>query len=310
MALFSRFSRSKEPKEAEPLLDLLDPDFLRRLESLALSSRRAARGLLRGEQRTKKRGSGVEFADHRPYAEGDDIRFLDISAYQRFGKLLLRVFEEEEDQSVYLLVDVSASMGSGSGRKLQQAQRLAAALGYVALTSLDRVTLASLTDRVVSRMPTVRGKQHLLTLLRFLAGLRAEGSTDLGRALGAFTAQHRRRGLCILISDLHDPRGFEQAINVLRYRRFEVGVIELVDRADARVPLRGDLRLVDVETGRERLVTVTDALAREAEQELDRRRANIERFCRAKGVAHFSAEVDTPFERVVLNLLARGSMLK
>lgn len=310
MPLFSRFSRPKEPEGAEPELDLFEPDFLRRLESLALSSRRAARGLLRGDQRTKKRGSGVEFADHRPYAEGDDIRFLDLSAYQRFGKLLLRVFEEEEDQSVYVLIDVSASMGGGAGKKLQQAQRLAAALGYVALTSLDRVTLVALSDRVVSRMPTVRGKQHLLTLLRFLAALRAEGSTDLGRALTAFTAQHRRRGLCILISDLHDPRGFEQSINVLRYRRFEVGVVQLVDRADARVPQRGDLRLVDVETGRERLVTVTDAVATGAERELDRRRASVERFCRSKGVAHFAADVDAPFERIVLDLLARGGMLK
>src|SRR5690242_13193427 len=140
-------------------VDLFDEEFLRKLESLAVMNKRSVEGTRRGERRSKKKGGGVEFADHRNYVAGDDIRFLDWGVYQRFGKLLLRLFEEEEDLSLYFLVDTSASMGMYGAAKLNQAAQVTAALCYLGLSSLDRVSICTIADRITGRMAPTRGKQ-------------------------------------------------------------------------------------------------------------------------------------------------------
>src|SRR5271156_500930 len=119
--------------------DLFDDEFQRKLEYLALVSRRMFAGRLRAERRTKKSGSGVEFADHREYQPGDDFRYLDWNIYQRFDRLLVRLYEEEEDLAIYFIIDASASMAFGDGKKLRYAKRVAAALASVGLANLDRV---------------------------------------------------------------------------------------------------------------------------------------------------------------------------
>src|SRR5579863_6901878 len=123
--------------------DLFDDDFQRKLEYLSLVSRKVFAGRLRAERRTKKSGSGVEFADHREYQSGDDFRSLDWNVYQRFGRLLVRLYEEEEDLAIYFIVDVSASMGFSEEKKLRYAKQVCAALAYVGLANLDRVTLVT-----------------------------------------------------------------------------------------------------------------------------------------------------------------------
>src|SRR5512136_1349897 len=123
--------------------DLFDDEFQRKLDYLALVSRRVFAGRLRAERRTKKSGSGVEFADHRDYQPGDDFRYLDWNVYQRFGRLLLRLYEEEEDLAIYFIVDASASMAFGDGKKLRYAKKICAALAYVGLANLDRVSIVS-----------------------------------------------------------------------------------------------------------------------------------------------------------------------
>jgi len=140
----SRISRRPPPANDE---ELFDDDFQRKLDYLAIVSRRVFAGRLRAERRTKKSGSGVEFADHRDYVPGDDFRYLDWNVYQRFGRLLVRLYEEEEDLSIYLVIDSSSSMGFPSKRKFRYAQRLAAALAYVGLANLDRITIVATTDR-------------------------------------------------------------------------------------------------------------------------------------------------------------------
>src|SRR5689334_8252444 len=192
----------KEPRagadSVRPAADLFDDEFQRKLETLAIVSRRVFAGRMRAERRSKKRGSGVEFADHRDYVEGDDFRFVDWNVYQRFGKLLLRLYEEEEDLSIYFLVDCSLSMGFGSGRKFDQARRLAAALGYVGLANLDRVGIMGVSDEVVSQLQPTRGKARIFKVFQFLRELEPSGTTNLGDALGTFVAQHKRRGLAVL----------------------------------------------------------------------------------------------------------------
>ncbi len=300
---------SLPPPSVRGEADLFDDEFQRKLEYLAIVSRRVFAGRLRAERRTRKTGSGIEFADHREYVAGDDFRYLDWNLYQRLGRLLLRLFEEEEDLSIYLILDTSSSMGFGRNKKIIYGKRLAAALAYIGLANLDRVAIVTTTDKVLDRMPPTRGKQRIFKVFQFLREARADGTTDLGAALRVFVSQHKRRGLAVLVSDLYDPAGFEQGINVLRYNKFEPFVLHIIDRSDASPPLRGDVRLYDCETGEEREVTVTSRVLQKYKEAYDQYLLDVQNFCASKQVSYVSADTSVPFDEMVLRVLRRGGIV-
>ncbi len=289
---------------------LFDEQFQRKLDYLAIVSRRVFAGRLRAERRTKKSGSGVEFADHREYQPGDDFRYLDWNAYQRFDRLLVRLFEEEEDLAIYFILDTSASMGFDQGRKLRYAKQVCAALAYVGLANLDRVSIVTTSDRVLERMAETRGKARIFKAFRFLGEVEAGGPTDLEDAMKTFVAQHKRRGLAVLIGDLYDPAGFERGINVLRYNKFDPFVVHIVDPSEARPKLHGDVLVYDCETGDEREVTVTaKVLARFAEAHAQYL-ARVERYCSTHQVPYVAASVDVAFDEMILRVFRRGGFLR
>jgi uncharacterized protein (DUF58 family) len=299
-------SRRAPPKDDE----LFGDDFQRKLDYLAIVSKKVFAGRMRAERRTKKSGSGVEFADHRDYQPGDDFRYLDWNVYQRFERLLLRLYEEEEDLSIYLIVDASASMAYGTGQKLRYAKRLAAALAYVGLANLDRVSIVATNDHVMERMPQTRGKARIFKVFRFLTELQPSGVTDLGDALKTFVAQNKRRGLAVLLSDLYDPAGFEKGINVLRYNKFEPFVVHIVDRADATPKLQGDVLLYDCETGEEREVTVTPKVLQKFALAHAEYTDSVARFCSTRQVSHIEADIAVPFDELILRVFRRGGFLR
>ena len=313
---------SLRSRRARPVVtddDLFDDEFQRKLDYLAIVSRRVFAGRMRAERRTKKSGSGIEFADHRDYNPGDDLRTLDWNVYQRFGRLLVRLYEEEEDLSIYLLVDASRSMGFDieskeprprGARKIRFAKRLAAALAYIGLANLDRISVSALSNRIKERMPTTRGKQRIHRVFQFLREVDAEGATGLEDALKQFVAQNKRRGLAVLISDLYDPKGFEQGINVLRYNKFEPFVLHVVDPLDAEPKLHGDVRLYDVETGEEREVTVTKKVLDRYKEAHEKYLHDIEVFCTLKQVPYFKADVNVAFDDLILRIFRRGGFLR
>ena len=183
-----------------------EPTFLARLERLRLLTRRVPAGGFKGEHRATHLGSGIEFADYRPYVEGDDVRHLDWRAYLRFDRLLLRMFEEHGDLAVYILLDCSRSMaptpGADGRRKFDAARRLAAALAYIALATLDRVTLAPYSSHAHQVLGPLHGSRQVWRALDFLANLDTGGDTRLDHAVRQVFGAGRRRGLVILISDL------------------------------------------------------------------------------------------------------------
>lgn len=310
MGLLAWLRRPQAPPPDEGR-DLFDDEFQRKLDYLAVVSRRVFAGRTRAERRTKKSGSGVEFVDYREYAAGDDLRYLDWNLYQRHDRLLIRLFEEEEDLAIYIVVDASSSMGFGGGQKLRQAKRLAAALGYVGLSNLDRVSIAAARGDALEVIPPARGKQRIFPAFEFLRGLKPEGTTDLGAAMKSLVARsQKRRGLAVLLSDLFDPAGFERGINALRFGRFEVVALHLVDPGDARPSLYGDVRLYDCETGDERDVTVTPKLLDRYQKAYDDYRLEIEHFCASKQVPYFVADAAAPFDEIVLRVFRRGGFLR
>jgi hypothetical protein len=137
-----------------------------------------------------------------------------------------------------------------------------------------------------------------------------DGRTDLGEGLKTFVAQHKRRGLAVLITDLYDPAGFEQGINVLRYNKFEPYVLHVVDEREVTPPLRGDVRLYDCETGDEREVTVTDKLLERMRGAYADYQQSIERFCAKNQVPYFRADVSVAFDELVLGVFRRGGFLR
>jgi uncharacterized protein (DUF58 family) len=235
------------PGELDPTV--FDEAFLRQLERLLLLMRSPVRGGLKGGRRSVKRGQSVEFADFRDYALGDDLRQLDWNVLARLEKLFVKLFVEEEDVTITVLLDGSASMASGLPNKLQFAKRAAAALGYIGLASEDRVTVSVLGGRVARRRVSLRGSGRVFRLLAELSAVQpAEGPTDLVTAARHAAAQLSGRGVVILLSDLLDPAA-DRVIRELASTRSELIVLHVLSPQELDPPLEGDLRLVDVESG-------------------------------------------------------------
>ena len=228
---------------------VFDEAFLRQLERLLLLMRSPVRGGLKGGRRSVKRGQSVEFADYREYALGDDLRQLDWNVYARLERLFVKLFIEEEDVTVTLLLDASASMASGRPEKLLFAKRAAAALGYIALASEDRVTVSVMAGRASRRRNGLRGSGRVFRLLSDLSAVEpATGPTDLVAAARHAAAQLTGRGVVVLLSDLLDPAA-DRVIRELAATGSELVIIHVLSPDELDPALEGDLRLVDSETG-------------------------------------------------------------
>lgn len=301
---------SKKPAASKQQGDLFDEAFLKKLEYLYIVSKKVFAGRTRAERRTRKTGAGIEFADHRDYVPGDDFRYLDWNIYGRMDKLLLRLFEEEEDLYIYVLLDTSDSMLMGSPPKLHYGMQVAAALCYVGLANLDRVSLTTFADGPKDRLPPARGKGRIFKVFEFLRSTTPGGTTRLNASLRSFVHQNKRRGLAVLISDFYDPEGYEEAVNLLRYNRFEPFAIQIVDPAEVRPKLKGDLQLIDCETGEIREITVSQRLLESYVREHERYCQELADYCTSKQVPLFRTDSSVPFDELVLKIFRKGGFLR
>lgn len=283
-------------------------DFLAQLERLTLASRRAFRGRSRGERRSPRKGHSVEFCDYRAYGVGDDLRYVDWNVYGRLDRLHVKLFVDEEDLCLHLLVDASRSMDFGRPTKLAYAVRLAAALGFVGLVNLERVGVAVLRDRLSEGWPPTRGRSQFPALLDFLGSVTSSGTTGLNDALGRYAMRAREPGIAVVISDLMDPLGFESGVRALLERRFEVHVVHLLDASELNPMLGGDLRLQDSETGEIRELTVDGEAMRAYRQRLHQFLDRIEAFCRSQEIGYRRLTTDMSLESFMLSQL-RGLVL-
>lgn len=288
-----------------------DPDFLTRLEGLALVSRQLLPGRTMAQRRSRRLGAGVEFADHREYVAGDDYRLIDWNLYARHSELFLKRFHEEEDLHVYLLLDASRSMAVGTPRKFDLACHLTAALAYLALACLDRVAVLVHAEEQVAEFPLTRGKGRIVALLEFLERLEPTGQrTDLARAARTLIQRHRRRGLTIVISDFFDPAGFQPGLDLLRYHRHEVQVVQVYDPEEAQPQHLGDLDLIDVETGTRESVTLDERQLEAYGQAFRTYQDELLGYCRRHGTSGTLASTAMSCEDVVLRLMRQNGAVE
>ena len=290
--------------------DLFNEQFLKKLQKLYIISKKIFTGRIRGERRTKKVGAGIEFADHRDYSAGDDFRYLDWNIYGRTGRLLLRLFEEEEDLYIYILIDVSASMLVGEFNKLDYAKQVAAALAYIGLSNLDRVSIIPYGDKLKGRLPPSRGKGQIHKVFNFLRNLEGGGLTNTRDTLKTFVHQNKRRGIAVVISDFYDPDGWEDGLNFLRYQKFEPLVIQVYDEMELKPNLKGDLHIIDCETGELKEITVTSRLLKKYKEAHTQFCAELEEFCVNRNLLYYKTPVQVPFDELIMTVLRKGGFLR
>jgi uncharacterized protein (DUF58 family) len=283
--------------------ELLSPDFLAQLERFALISRRAFRGHVKGERKSPRKGSSVEFSDYRAYGVGDDIRYVDWNIYGRLDRLYLKLFLDEEDLCLHLLLDASASMDFGQPSKLLYATQLAAALAFVGLMNLERVGVGVLRERIAEGFSPARGRSQVLPLMEFLGGLAPSGRTSLNQGLIQYAWRAREAGLAVVISDLLDLAGYEGGLKALLERRFDVHVIHVLSADEMNPSFGGDLRLLDAETGELRDLTLDGEALRGYRQRLHDFLERAEQLCRRREISYHRVVTDSPVEEFVLRQL-------
>jgi uncharacterized protein (DUF58 family) len=298
------------PFQSEKREPLLSADFMQKLDQLELLSKKIFAGRMKGERRSKRKGQSVEFADYRNYVVGDDLRFLDWNVYARLEHLLIKLFMEEEDLNVSILLDVSKSMDWGAPNKGLYAKRVAAALAYVGLINYDRVNLYTYAGGLVGEMIGVRGRRMTAQVIPFLENAPLDGPSNFAAAGRRFALHHRGGGVAIVISDFMDKSGYENGLRFLLSRRLDIYCIQLLAPDEIDPGLTGDLKLKDIEDGDLAEITISQAL-------LDRYRSRLASYCEAlrnhctrRGITYLFTSTKVPFDTLVMSYLRQRGLLR
>jgi len=288
---------------------ILDATFLKKLEGLSIASRRPFAGQMKGEKRSVKRGTSIEFADYREYSPGDDLRYVDWNTAARLGKMFLKLFVEEEDLYLALLLDTSKSMDFGDPGKLNYAVRLAAALGYIGLTNYDRVSIQTFATSMGSAMPPQRGKSGVWPFFRYLNGITPSGGTDFSVSLKRFASTARNKGIAVVISDFFDPN-WQDGLKALVARGYQVAALHVLSEEEIHPTLAGDLRIIDSETSQAKEMSVNPQLLERYRHTLDLFCEDIETFCHRYGIDYLRTSTALPFEDLVLKYMRQGGIIR
>jgi uncharacterized protein (DUF58 family) len=289
---------------------LLSPQLLAQLERLELVSRKVFRGRMKGERRSKRKGQSVEFADFRQYVPGDDLRFIDWNLFARMERLYLKLFLEEEDLHFYALVDASTSMDFGEPTKLSYAKQLAAALGFIGLCRADRVKIESLGTSNRKPGPTLRGRSSLWRMLEYLDGVEPGENVPLTEGVKNFCLRNTGKGILVLISDLMDKSGYEQALRFLVTQQMDVYLLHVLCPEELNPEIKGDLKLIDCEDEDIAEITVSRPLMDKYKRTLASFIDGAREFCTRRGMSYLMVSTETPVETLVANYLRKRGLVR
>jgi uncharacterized protein (DUF58 family) len=289
---------------------LLDPAFLHKLEQLELVSRKIFVGRMKGERKSKRRGSSVEFAEHRNYTFGDDLRHIDWNVYGRLDKLFLKLFHEEEDLHVYTLLDTSQSMDFGTPTKLRYGKQVAAALAFIGLVNHDRVLMDTFSAQLDKGLHGIRGRSQMWRIIQYLEQLQPEGSSDLTAAAREFAIRHAGKGVVVVISDFLDKNGYQEALRYLLARNMDIYVVHVLSQEEVNPELVGDLRLVDAEDGEAAEITISAPLLKRYKDTLNAFVGGLKQWCTNRGITYIFTTNQNPFDKLILNYLRERGLVK
>jgi uncharacterized protein (DUF58 family) len=292
------------------MANLVSPELLAQLERLELVSRKIFRGRLKGERRSRRKGQSVEFADFRNYVPGDDLRFLDWNLYARLDKLFLKLFLEEEDLHFFALIDASTSMDFGTPTKLHYAKQLAAALGFIGLIRADRIKVEALGGALKEAGPVLRGRRNLWRLLEYLDGIQPGLNVPLAESVKNFCLRCSGKGILVLLTDLLDKSGYEQALRVLLAQKMDVFVIHILSPEELNPDLQGDLRLVDSEDADTAEITVSRPLLDRYQQTLAAFLTGARDYCNRRGMTYIPVNTQIPVADVVTKYLRQRGLVR
>ncbi|NDJ76754.1 MAG: DUF58 domain-containing protein [Chloroflexi bacterium] len=289
---------------------IFDEKTLRKLEQLTLIANKVRAGAIQGERRSSRRGNSIEFADYRNYVRGDDLRRVDWNIYARFERPFIKLLENEEDLAVHLLLDGSASMdwprsGQRDLHKFLYGQRVMAGLAYMALGSGDHVSATIFRQDGTVQWGPLRGRGHTMNLLLWLEKAYTRGHMDTNQAMQDYARRAPRAGLCIVITDLMSPEGYEDGLRALQGRGHEVTLIQILSPDEVAPEIAGDLQLIDVETGVPQEVTLDAEMRAIYMQRVEAWQAEISEYCTRRGIHYVSVQTSTPWEQLILTELRR-----
>src|SRR5687767_9010585 len=288
---------------------LLDPTFMARLDQLDVMSRKMLAGKMKGERRSKRRGQSVEFADYRNYTIGDDLRFIDWNIYARLDKLFLKLFLEEEDLSLYVLLDVSKSCDFGDPHKAMYLKRVAAALGYIGLVNYNRVSVIAMADGVVAETGAIRGRRRVAQMLDFIGKLQPAGGSHMAEACKRFALAHRHKGVCVVLSDFFDKGGYENGLRYVAGGKYDLFAVQVLSPQEIDPDLQGDLKLVDMEDADQAEVSITQPLMKQYKANLNAYCLAVKDYVTRRGGTYLFASTAVPFDTLVLNYLRERGLL-
>jgi len=287
---------------------LLTPQFMAKLKQLTLVSRKVFLGRFKGERRSQRRGTSVEFADFRNYVAGDDPRHIDWNTYGRLEKLFLKLFIEEEDLAIHLLIDTSKSMAWYN--KFHYARRLTAALSAISLMNQDRVMVGGFSGGLQEFLRPMRGRASMGRMLNFLNNLEADGGTDLMAALKRWILVNRQPGVIVIISDFLDPAGYEAPLKLLQGRGFDAFALQVLTKQELNPEIRGDLRLIDSESGAPVEVSINEAILKHYRAAVQSYCDGLKDFCARRGLGYLLASTEEPVEDMVVKYLRQAGLVK
>ena len=313
--------RSENPTRPTTIEELLSSDLIAKISQLDVSSKKIFAGKLQGERRSKKRGESVEFADHRPYTAGDDLRHIDWNIYARLDRFFMKLFMEEEDLSLHIVIDASASTDCGEPNKFHYMQQVAMAMGYIGLINLNRVeiTAVGLRDELVipggeksvaGNIRDLRGRRRTHDLARFLCTIEPEGSTDFAQACKRIAMTRRGKGVMIVLSDFLMKEGYESGLRMLVGRGYDVFAIQTLSPQEVNPDIAGDLQLRDIEDGDMAEVTISAPLLKKYKENVSAYCQGFRDFCARREITALTIQTDTPIDTLLLDYLRKRGVLR
>jgi uncharacterized protein (DUF58 family) len=291
--------------------ELADPELLASVEDLEVVARWVVEGFLHGLHRSPYVGFTVDFASHREYIPGDDIRHLNWKVYGRQDRLYIKQYDAETNVDLHLVVDVSGSMtvGDGAVSKMRYAVLLAASLAHLAARQRDAVGLTVFTDRVVEHFPARAGSDHLMSLMSAMAAPRKHPRANSPRVLHEVAELMPRRGLVAIISDLFfDAPELLAALDHFRHFGHDVLVFHVLAPLERKMPVDGAVKLVDAETG-EYLETVAHEIRDSYTTAVGRWLEELNTGCMARDIDHVNLVTDQPLDRALMDYCVRRAQL-